>query len=294
MSTTIPDSPAPISQMPLVTAENLIGTDIIPVVKTTNPIGSKNKSLQLEQLALFIQNLFSEITFSDSSNQATLNAALLQLVGANATANLSNGSLEIGGGSGESILAQTGLRIKNESGTTPDTAIADLSRYLLAIYSSSEGGLNRTELSASGLSVKYANSGDPVETVHIDYNGIKTPRLQLTFDDGGQPSAVEDVQGNRSMTDTESYSSGSYPTEYFVAVQPGTSGFAGYDYYSLNSTAHPIGTIVMLRNVGESDLKIYRAGDTDREYMLCEIPAHGTKCFIYNGVYYTSPVWDMM
>lgn len=272
-----PDTPLPISMMTRAEASDLASSFLVPVVNPNAPIGQKNLAATLQAIATLI-------------SYGLLNPIVLE--GANAIATLSNGSLNIEGSSGESILSQAGLQVKKDGEANP--SVVDLTRYLLALYASSVGGYNRTEVSANGVSIKYASSGEPVEYVRLDYNGIKTPRLQLTFDNGGQPSAVEDVQSNRSMTDTESFSEGSTPTEYFVAIQPGTSGFAGYDYYILNSTAHPVGTIVMLRNVGESDLKIYRSTDTERDYVLCEIPAKGTKCFIYHGMEASGSVWDMV
>ena len=163
----------------------------------------------------------------------------------------------------------------------------------VSVTDTNPNGTFTAELKGGVLRLKRGNSG-----VEVSYDKVSTPNLFLTFDPRGRTSSGVDQFA--SMTDYENSGTG-LPTEYFVKVNPGSQGYAGRDYYILDSASHNEGAVVLIRNVDDVyPIKLYRESDTERNFPLCEIPPKGTKCVIYHGQVATGSgtgvtyVWDVM
>lgn len=190
-------------------------------------------------------------------------------------------------------FSRTGFYYEKSSSEPTRSYKVEVDSESVKVIDTNPNGTFTAEIKGGVIRIKRGNNG-----TEISYDKINVPNLFLTFDPKGRTSA--DVDQYDSMIAFENAGSG-LPTEYFVRVNPGSQGYAGRDYYVLNSASHGAGAVVMIRNVDEVyPIKLYRESDTERNFPLCEIPPKGTKCVGYHGQVATGSgtgvtyVWDVL
>lgn len=191
-------------------------------------------------------------------------------------------------------FSRTGFYYEKSSNEPTRSYKVEVDSESVKVTDTNPGGTFTAEIKGGVIHIKRGNDG-----VEVAYDKVNTPNLFLTFDPKGR-SSTGDLTQNASMSDFENDGTG-VPTEYFVCANPGTQGYAGRDYFMLDSHVHTKGAVVMIRNVDSNyPIFLYREADTNREYPIAEIPPKGTKCVNYHGQVATGSgtgvtyVWDVM
>jgi len=176
-----------------------------------------------------------------------------------------------------SELGPSGLEIKGPGGTTKITMIALTTQYISAQVLSISGQATIKKLSTDQLILNF------------------TP-LEQSDGDASQGQY-------RSMTNCESHCTSGIPSEYYTAVCPGTYGYEGNDDFTLNSTSHEVGEVVLVTNTGKygggtpvnHPIIVYQASDTTRSHHIASIEPGNSKQFIYRGKDSNNyPVWTSL
>ena len=176
-----------------------------------------------------------------------------------------------------SELGPSGLEIKGPGGTTKITLIALTTQYISAQVLSISGQATIKKLSTDQLILNF------------------TP-LEQSDGDASQGQY-------RSMTNCESHCTSGIPSEYYTAVCPGTYGYEGNDDFTLNSTSHEVGEVVLVTNTGKygggtpvnHPIIVYQASDTTRSHHIASIEPGNSKQFIYRGKDSNNyPVWTSL
>lgn len=148
-------------------------------------------------------------------------------------------------------------------------------------------GFGITELVWNGL--RFYKDGSNAPDYLFDNDGIvKLSKLNFNTTIGAQVRNGRTAGDYSTMSDCETKAgSGVKPTEYLSAVYQAT---LGNDKFTLNSTKHEVGSVVLVTNTGEDSsgvsdgvLKCYLAADTSFTSPVAEIAQFHSKMFRYLG-----------
>lgn len=148
-------------------------------------------------------------------------------------------------------------------------------------------GFGITELVWNGL--RFYKEGSNAPDYLFDNDGmVKLSKLNFNTTIGAQVRNGRTAGDYSTMSDCETKAgSGVKPTEYLSAVYQAT---LGNDKFTLNSTKHEVGSVVLVTNTGEDSsgvsdgvLKCYLAADTSFTSPVAEIAQFHSKMFRYLG-----------
>lgn len=163
-------------------------------------------------------------------------------------------------------------------------------------------GFGTTQLEWMGLKF-FKGSADPDSATpdyKFDNDGVvKMNKLVFNTTIGAQVNNGRTNEDYATMTSCEAKAGASVkPTEYLTAVYVTNGG--GNDKFTLDSTKHELGAVVLVTNTGASaggtsmnPLRVFAAADTGFANALCEIPIYHSKMFRYCGLKPNTqyPVW---
>lgn len=180
-------------------------------------------------------------------------------------------------------------------------ALVDLISKVLCWYNV---GFGTTDIGYDGLRFwgNDYNPANPSGTPNYKFDNegvVKMNKLVFNTTFGAQVRNGRTNDDYATMTSCEAKAGASVkPTEYLTAVYV-TSG-VGNDKFTLDSTKHELGAVVLVTNTGESaggtsmnPLRVFAAADTGFANALCEIPIYHSKMFRYCGTTQGTnyPVW---
>lgn len=143
--------------------------------------------------------------------------------------------------------------------------------------------------------IKFYQEGtvdfDTQPEYRFDRSGnVKLGKLILHYHSWNQEGDKATVNEYRTMTNCESHAGSKLPTDYLSCPTQGSSKF------TLDSTRHEEGSVVMVTNTGTYDggsttnpLLVHNALDSSNP--VAEIAAGASKLFIYRGLSSGTPIW---
>lgn len=313
-------------------AESLSLSDIFYIVQGLD--ADRDRKVSLEKLRDFIQAVFKNITLVGIGNHPDTTT----ITPTGMTVSGMGGSTEIGKQSvSTTFLTAYSLTLKNSNQTvtlsfdvTNGRLLIDKTVYvdgdirasgnmILTSGNSEQHNVYTTKLMPSGIEISGPGGTSKLTMVALTtqivsaqtlvvsnsatIKKLTADRLILNFTPLEQSDGDANQGQYRSMTNCESHCTSGIPTEYYTGVCPGTSGYSGNSDFTLDSTSHEVGEIVLVTNTGKYGggrpsnypIAVYQASDTGLSHAITTIEHGNSKQFIYRGKDSNNyPVWTSL
>ena len=313
-------------------ADNLTLNDLLYIVQGLN--SDRDRKLSLEKLRDFLQSVFKNITVVGIGNHPDTTT----ITPSGVTVSGMGGTTEIGKQAvTTTFLSAYSLTLRNSNHTVTlsvnastnelvidhsinlDGDITSSGKFIAKSGSTATHNLYTSELGPSGLEIKGPGGTTKITMIALTTQYISaqvlsisgqatikklsTDQLILNFTPLEQSDGDASQGQYRSMTNGESHCTSGIPSEYYTAVCPGTYGYEGNDDFTLNSTSHEVGEVVLVTNTGKygggtpvnHPIIVYQASDTTRSHHIASIEPGNSKQFIYRGKDSNNyPVWTSL
>ena len=294
-------------------ADNLTLNDLLYIVQGLN--SDRDRKLSLEKLRDFLQSVFKNITVVGIGNHPDTTT----ITPSGVTVSGMGGSTEIGKQAvTTTFLSAYSLTLRNSNHTVTlsvnastnelvidhsinlDGDITSSGKFIAKSGSTATHNLYTSEL---GPRTQYISAQVLSISGQATIKKLSTDQLILNFTPLEQSDGDASQGQYRSMTNCESHCTSGIPSEYYTAVCPGTYGYEGNDDFTLNSTSHEVGEVVLVTNTGKygggtpvnHPIIVYQASDTTRSHHIASIEPGNSKQFIYRGKDSNNyPVWTSL
>ncbi len=313
-------------------ADNLSLDDLLYIVQGLN--SDRDRKLSLEKLRDFLQSVFKNITVVGIGNHPDTTT----ITPSGVTVSGMGGTTEIGKQAvATTFLSAYSLTLRNSNHTVTlsvnastnelvidhsinlDGDITSSGKFIAKSGSYETHNFYSTEVAPSGIEIKgpggttkitmIALTTEYISAQVLSISGqasikkLSTDQLILNFTPLEQSDRGASQGQYRTMTNCESHCTTGYPTEYYTGVCPGTYGYQGNDDFTLDSTNHEVGKVVLVTNTGmygggtisNHDIIVYQASDTSQSHHIATIAPGNSKQFIYRGKDSNNyPVWTSL